>query len=138
MESQFAQLRTMVFTIAGTMTIMFTSTCQTFSLSARSKRRRAGRKKAGELAPKLEAAKPHQDGQLSKQPTRTLGATVTSTIPRTRLLGNSQAESPTLSWQVSSLQSYPTGLITQSGTLTRLIPRLDISNAGTDEDQVGA
>ncbi|POW06867.1 hypothetical protein PSHT_10174 [Puccinia striiformis] len=46
--------------------------CQTFSLSARSKRRRAGRKRAGELAPKLEAAKSHQDGQLSKPPTKTL------------------------------------------------------------------
>ncbi|KAH9470007.1 hypothetical protein Pst134EA_007272 [Puccinia striiformis f. sp. tritici] len=46
--------------------------CQTFSLSARSKRRRAGRKRAGELAPKLEAAKSHQDGQLSKPSTKTL------------------------------------------------------------------
>ncbi|KAI9619724.1 hypothetical protein H4Q26_014106 [Puccinia striiformis f. sp. tritici PST-130] len=43
-----------------------------FSLSARSKQRRAGRKQAGELAPKLEAAKSHQDGQLSKPPTKTL------------------------------------------------------------------
>ncbi|KAI9627267.1 hypothetical protein KEM48_009892 [Puccinia striiformis f. sp. tritici PST-130] len=46
--------------------------CQTFSLSAPSKRRRARRKHAGELAPKLEATKPHQDGTLWKQTTKTL------------------------------------------------------------------
>ncbi|KAH9462587.1 hypothetical protein MJO28_002649 [Puccinia striiformis f. sp. tritici] len=109
MESQFAQLRTMVFTIAGTMTIMFTST--TFSLSARSKRRRAGRKKAGELAPKLEAAKPHQDGQLSKQPTRTLAQRIDD--PKDEV--------------IRKLASRITDTLVA-----------DISNAGTDEDQVGA
>ncbi|KAH9460487.1 hypothetical protein Pst134EB_008659 [Puccinia striiformis f. sp. tritici] len=37
-----------------------------------SKRRRAGRRQAGELAPKLEATNLHQDGSPAKQPTKTL------------------------------------------------------------------
>ncbi|KAI9612102.1 hypothetical protein H4Q26_008193 [Puccinia striiformis f. sp. tritici PST-130] len=78
-----------------------TPKCQTFSLSARSKQRRAGRKRAGELgkhrfnpalnmnihynarrglmqsfslpsAPKLEATKSHQDGLPVNQTAKTL------------------------------------------------------------------
>ncbi|KAH9461592.1 hypothetical protein Pst134EA_017891 [Puccinia striiformis f. sp. tritici] len=83
----------------------------TFSLSARSKRRRAGRKKAGELAPKLAANKPHQDGAPAKQPTKTLEQRIAD--PRDDII-------KTLASQITD------SLVA------------DLSNEGTDEDEVVA
>ncbi|KAH9443769.1 hypothetical protein Pst134EB_026163 [Puccinia striiformis f. sp. tritici] len=85
--------------------------CQTFSLSAPSKRRRAGRKHAGELAPKLEATKPHQDKTLSKQTTKTLAQCIVD--PKDKV--------------VRKLASRITDTLVA-----------DISNIGAIEDKAGA
>ncbi|KNF05057.1 hypothetical protein PSTG_01687 [Puccinia striiformis f. sp. tritici PST-78] len=85
--------------------------CQTFSLSAPSKRRRAGRKHAGELAPKLEATKPHQDGTLWKQTTKTLAQRIVD--PKDKV--------------VRKLASRITDTLVA-----------DISNIGAIEDKAGA
>ncbi|KAI9629061.1 hypothetical protein H4Q26_018320 [Puccinia striiformis f. sp. tritici PST-130] len=58
--------------LKSTSKIISAEICQTFSLSARSKRRRAGRKRAGELAPKLEAIKPQHNRTPLNQTAKTL------------------------------------------------------------------
>ncbi|KAI7964673.1 hypothetical protein MJO29_002771 [Puccinia striiformis f. sp. tritici] len=93
------------------LTTQGTGGCQTFSLSARSKRRRAGRKKAGELAPKLAANKPHQDGAPAKQPTKTLEQRIAD--PKDNI--------------IKTLASRITDSLVA-----------DLSNEGTDEDEVVA
>ncbi|KAI9616373.1 hypothetical protein H4Q26_010763 [Puccinia striiformis f. sp. tritici PST-130] len=103
------------------------------NLSARSKRRRAGRKRAGELAPKLEAANSHREEQLSKRTTKTLALriadpkedivrTLASQITDSLVAGEFARADP----KVPSQPSDPS------------IPRLDISNEGTNEDEIGA
>ncbi|KAI9603472.1 hypothetical protein KEM48_001484 [Puccinia striiformis f. sp. tritici PST-130] len=81
------------------------------SLSARSKRRRAGRKSAGELAPKLEAAQSNQDERLSTQATKTLALRIAD--PKDDIVRN---------------------------LASRITDRLvaDLSNVGTNEDEVVA
>ncbi|KAI7957506.1 hypothetical protein MJO28_004601 [Puccinia striiformis f. sp. tritici] len=88
-----------------------TGGCQTFSLSARSKRRRAGRKRAGELAPKLEATKSHQDGPPVNQTAKTLAHRIVD--PKVEA--------------IRKLASRITDALVA-----------DISNVGTNEDEAGA
>ncbi|KAH9464449.1 hypothetical protein Pst134EB_003983 [Puccinia striiformis f. sp. tritici] len=87
------------------------SFCQTFSLSARSKRRRAGRKRAGELAPKLKATKPQQDGTPVNQTAKTLAHRIVD--PKVEV--------------IRKLASRITDALAA-----------DISNVGTNEDEAGA
>ncbi|KAI9631647.1 hypothetical protein KEM48_014650 [Puccinia striiformis f. sp. tritici PST-130] len=83
----------------------------TSALSARSKRRRAGRKRAGELAPKLEATKPQQDRTPLNQTAKTLAHRIAD--PKVEV--------------IRKLASRITDALAA-----------DISNVGTNEDEAGA
>ncbi|KAH9456652.1 hypothetical protein Pst134EB_012856 [Puccinia striiformis f. sp. tritici] len=84
--------------------------CRTMA-DARSKRRRAGRKRAGELAPKLEATKPQQDGTPLNQTAKTLAHRIAD--PKVEV--------------IRKLASRITNALAA-----------DISNVGTNEDEAGA
>ncbi|KAI9623858.1 hypothetical protein H4Q26_017134 [Puccinia striiformis f. sp. tritici PST-130] len=104
----------------------------TFSLSARSKRRRAGRKQAGELAPKLEAAKSHQDGQLSKPPTKTLALRIAD--PKDDIVRSSPADHQ---YPREGELAQDLSIISMSGMLTRRFHGR-LNQPRTNEDEVFA
>ncbi|POV99389.1 hypothetical protein PSTT_13837 [Puccinia striiformis] len=96
--------------LKSTSKIISAEICQTFSLSARSKRRRAGRKRAGELAPKLEAIKPQHDRTPLNQTAKTLAHRIVD--PKDAV--------------IRKLANRITDALVA-----------DISNVGTNEDQAG-